>query len=138
MQRALLNLCADICLWLSVTLKWLGDTSVSTEADRFMWNKYGTKHINNSWNRERRRVVYSPTRISEGQTLRVFIRPLFWDTSVYSQFSFCSLEENILEVSFRCTSFWCISLLSNSRWLPLSMLTLSCRLHFVVGAVVMC
>lgn len=63
----------------SVTLKWLGDTSVSTEADRFMWNKYGTKHINNSRNRKRRRVVYSPICISEGQTLRIFlfIRPLF-------------------------------------------------------------
>lgn len=41
-QCAVLNLRANVCLWLSVTHSWLGDTSTLTEADRFQWNMYGS------------------------------------------------------------------------------------------------
>lgn len=41
-QCAMLNLRDNVCLWLSVTQSWLGDTSALTEADRFQWNKCGS------------------------------------------------------------------------------------------------
>lgn len=80
----------------SVTLKWLGDTSVSTEADRFMWNNYGTKHINNSWNRES--CVLSNMYIwrTDPENLSHYRAPLLCIPS-WKEFSFCSLEDNILE-----------------------------------------